>query len=376
MGNKNYEDNKSFWWSMLLEFGEDVLATKRKKTGQTQADIAIKTGLNQSEISRIESGFTKPRDLPTIDAICQAYQLSNSEKAKYIELTTGYTSQNIGESEEIINNLLEGQIPFIAHTNRSGSPRIAIEQAELIMNWIESQNISLDKYGQNTLNKISYLLLEESAAWWDTTTTQLIDGRTAGLLNKMQQLTTISPRNNAITTLYFDINRGFHEYIKQDYVNATKTFNRVSNSPSFTGNPWELEVLRAGTIALGKTNNFRALKYNENNVLNKISSGNLTPQNKGYLLEGLGRAYLAFDISQSKRYLEESYRWIELARGMPDFLNVRFVQSVRSNLLMMKRANTHTREMLTFAEPALIETEKSGLVRHKNQILEIINSAA
>ena len=376
MDYKNRDDTKSFWWSMLLEFGEDVLAVKRRKTGQTQSDIAQKTGLNQSEISRIESGFTKPTDLPTLEAVCQAYQLSNSEKAKYVELITGYTSQNISESEEIINNLLEGQIPFIAHTNRSGSPRIAIEQAELIMNWVESQNISLDKYSQNTLNKISYLLLEESAAWWDSTSTQLVDSRTAKILDKMQQLTAAGKRSNTIATLYLDINKGFHDYIKQDYSKATSIFSEIRNSVFFAGNPWEIEVLRASTITLGKTGDFNGLKHNENNVLNKIKFEKLTPQNKGYLLEGLGRAYLEFDLPQSKKYLQESYSWIEIARGMPEFLNVRFVQSVRSNLLMMKRAKEETRKILTFAEPALVETERSGLVRHRNQILEIINSAA
>jgi len=83
------EAQKMHWRSRLLDFGEDVLLEKRRKLRKTQLEISKNIGLNQSQISRLERGLTRPLDIPTIEAVCSAYKLSLKEKQEYFKLSLG-----------------------------------------------------------------------------------------------------------------------------------------------------------------------------------------------------------------------------------------------------------------------------------------------
>ncbi|MBP8949091.1 MAG: helix-turn-helix transcriptional regulator [Candidatus Promineofilum sp.] len=76
-------------WNAGLQAYADLLRRRREDVLRlTQAEIASCLGLNQSTISRIESG-ARPRDKPTALAIAEAYRLSPAETRVWLELLFG-----------------------------------------------------------------------------------------------------------------------------------------------------------------------------------------------------------------------------------------------------------------------------------------------
>src|SRR6266567_1202595 len=134
------EYKQSFWRSNLYEFCEEVLVVNRKKYKLSQKTIAGNLGINQSEVSRIERGIVKPKNIVITKSICDVYRLNLHEKQKYLELTSGI-SNYIDTS--LVASLLDSQIDSIAILNRSGSPMPAITQSKQLREWITS-NINLN----------------------------------------------------------------------------------------------------------------------------------------------------------------------------------------------------------------------------------------
>src|SRR3989344_6769782 len=131
---------KSHWWSNLLDFGQDVLVVKRKVLGLSQKEISNYTGLNQSEISRLENGLVRPRGVPTFQLICKAYRLTETEIKDYSRLITGTISSH--SYNDSLLELLKTQVVTVYELNRSGYPFLAIRQSQLLRGFIE--NLILD----------------------------------------------------------------------------------------------------------------------------------------------------------------------------------------------------------------------------------------
>lgn len=372
---QNLENTKSFWWSSLCEFCEEVLVAGRKKLSLTQQGIASKVGLSQSEISRIETGIAKPKDLPTLSAICDIYQLSSVERQKYIELIVGLN--HLVNTEDILADLLEKQVPLISYTYRSGFPNIAIKQIESISKWIWTNTLSnknLPNLGEPIAKAISFLLLEECAAWRDIMHGSRTDLYISGVFSKMNELTQ-EPNiniNNHFPMLYRQITIAFDYYIKKRYLEANRLFKDILKSPLLVGDSWEIEVIRAATISSGKSKDYSSLIRLEGKILDHINTKPVTYLTIGYLLEGLGRAYADFNLRTSEFMLKKAFEFITSAQNEPDYLVVRFIQVSRSITEVLKLLKSSKKELIKYSEPACKMAFTYGFIRHQRQILDIV----
>lgn len=358
---------KSFWRSELYEFCEEVFIKNRKNFKLTQKRVSSLLGLNQSEISRIERGVTTPKDITTIEAICSVYRLTPSQKNKYLELTYGLPSSN---DTDFLLGLIDNQTEFIANFNRSGSPLLAIKQSEYLREWLENNFELVEGKNSNIKDKISHLLLEESAAWWDVMIPEKTLDKTEPLIQKMEKLT--GSNIGSLSNDYLLTNKGFHSYIQGNHNEAKAYFEKVIDSKLLVGKLWGYEVLRAYTVTLGKMKDGAKLSKIENKIFNLIQDSSVTDTQKGYLLEGLGQAYIYLDHTKSQKFFNEAYKHINEARKSPDFLNIRYIQLTRSYLLLLKKITSNSVNLLDVAKSALEETEKSGFIRHQQQILQLV----
>lgn len=84
-------------WKAGLQAYADLLRRRREDMLRlTQVEIAAHLGLNQSTISRIESG-ARPRDKATTLAIAEVYRLSPAETRAWLELLFGVPATPIGD---------------------------------------------------------------------------------------------------------------------------------------------------------------------------------------------------------------------------------------------------------------------------------------
>ena len=368
--NYTLNNKKSFWWSSLSEFGEEVLVTNRKKLHLSQSSVAKMLNLNQSEVSRIERGITKPNDVITLEALCEIYKLTPVQKRKYLELTSGLSVIN---RTDILVDLLENQISFISTQNRSGHPMLAIDQSRNLRSWVESNIDLTDKSFENVISKVSHLLLEESAAYWDIVIPGKITEHTDPIISKMEQLANLSGKEN-LSKVYVTINKGFHAYVKGDYKDAKIHFDKILESSILEKELWKYEVLRANIVTLGKLKDYQSLSNAEKKVFNLINNTSVDDTAKGYLLEGLGRAYIEINTQKSETFFKKSFNQINEARKDPTFINIRYIQLMRSYLTLLKKLSIKQEIMKKTAIPALEEADKGGFIRHKMQILNLINS--
>ena len=79
MPNGRVATTQSAWHSSLYEFGQFLRDKRQHVLNLSQADMGTRVGLDQSAISRIESGH-KPRDKATALAIAEAYRLTPAGK--------------------------------------------------------------------------------------------------------------------------------------------------------------------------------------------------------------------------------------------------------------------------------------------------------
>ena len=112
MINGRLATTQSAWHTSLYEFGQYLHDRRQQVLHLSQADIAACVSLNQSAISRIESGH-KPRDKATALAIAEAYRLSPAETRLWLELLFGVPTTPIadgapwGDAFEHVYDLLE-----------------------------------------------------------------------------------------------------------------------------------------------------------------------------------------------------------------------------------------------------------------------------
>lgn len=364
---------RSYWWTSLLEFGEDVLVSRRKQRGLTQQNIAVKCGLNQSEISRFEKGLAKPRDVPTLETLCTVYDLGPAERQRYIELTTGFTPTSKQEGIEPILNLIKNQIAFISHTNRAGNPKVAINQAELLISWLDGYFDRRVLQSPQWREQLALILLEESAAWWDISEPQKISSFTVPLLSRMEKLTENSIQPDDPGNCYLEINKGFHEYVKGNYREAESSFDWTMQHADCVNESWQVEVLRASTVVKGKLQHIDGLEKNHHIIAGQIQSSTMSNLNKAYLLEGLGRAYIDMKPELGLNYLRDSNSILMSAMKEPQFLEIRFIQHRRSFVAALKRNNAPSKTIVDVASPALRAAKKCGFNRHYKQIKEAIH---
>ncbi len=364
---------RSYWWTSLLEFGEEVLIRKRKKLGLSQQDIAIKCSLNQSEISRFEKGLAKPRDVPTLELLCAVYQLGPAERERYIQLTTGFIPPQKQEDLEPILSLIKNQIEFISRTNRAGNPKVAITQAELLTSWFNGffDRAVLDK--PKLREQLALIMLEESAAWWDIIEPHKIDEYTSPLFTQMEKLSESTCDVGDPCNCYLEVNKGFHEYVKGHYKEAETSFDWIMQHPDNIDENWRVEVLRASTVVKGKLKHVEGLRKNQYMIEGYIQSANISNLNKSYILEGLGRAYLDLKPELGLSYLRDSNGILMHASKEPKFLQIRFIQHRRSFVDALKKNNASSKTLLDIASPALRTAKKYGFERHYKQIKETIS---
>ncbi len=358
---------KSYWRSELYEFCEEAFVNNRKAFKLTQKRISSILGLNQSEISRIERGVTTPKDITTIEAICAAYRLTPAQRSKYLELTYGLPTNN---TSDLLSELVDTQTAFIANLNRSGSPMLAIKQSENLREWLENNIVLANGNNANIKDKICHLLLEESAAWWDVMVPDKTQAITEPLIEKMEKFS--EEDKSSLSKDYLLTNKGFHSYIKGDNHEAKDYFEKVINSELLKGKLWGYEVLRAYTVTVGKLKDAAALSRAENRIYQLVQDPKIDDTQKGYLLEGLGQAYINLNHVKSQNFFDAAYKHINEARKNPNFLNIRYVQLTRSYLLFLNKIASNTVNLLDVAKSALDETEKSGFVRHQQQIQQLI----
>lgn len=364
--------DRSFLFSALYEFCEEILLPKRKQQGLTQKDVSKKLDLNQSEISRIERGLVRPKDMATIQAVCNLYDLTLAEKQKYFSLTTGISQEK--NLIDTMTSLLNEQTNFIAQLNRSGHPKTAIEHCKHLRNWVESL-ISFSEYNnKNLLGSILHLLLEESAAWWDIVPPKKLDLKTVPLLNKMSLLAnSLKKVGDGDSYLYIHINKGFHEYVKGHYKNAQDYFNKVLENPLIKNHPWEIEIIRASAVIAGKLKDISALRTYEQ-IIEKQVSKSKNPAHKEYLLEGLGSGYSEIDNRKALALYNKAWEYMRQASLQQEFLMIRKIQLTRSYVYLLKNLLVKREALKRIAESALNEANKAGFVRHQKQILDIIKN--
>lgn len=371
---------KSSWCADLSEFGEVVLKPRREKLGLTQQQIAKIVGLNQSQISRIEQGLSRPADPPTLDSIVNAYRLNQKEKDYLCQLFVGVETirAKVGETLTPVLDLLDKQTSFIARANRSGNPQVAAQHAGSIRDWISKTKGLFGKAIWDTEFPIilSRLLLEESAAIWDTVNPKELKFITATLLKSQKE---VAAKANAESVrkeaeLFLLINKSFHHYIAGNYQPALVGFLRAVESAQLKKSHWHVEILRGILVTSGAVGDLNKLKSTEGQVQKFIEKFSPSRTNHFYLLEGLARGYKNFDPAYSLKLLEEAWGLMTKARKEGDYLLIREVQLVRTALLTLIAAGENRPSALKeIATPTLNLCRNHGFTRHEQQILELIN---
>ncbi|HKC04703.1 MAG TPA: helix-turn-helix transcriptional regulator [Patescibacteria group bacterium] len=363
---KDLDSQKSHWWSLLSEFGEEVLVKKRLLLVITQDEMARRCGINQSEISRIERGLATPQNVPTFSNICEQYKLNLNEKDKFAELVTGTKNPHNTDTSSGILRLLKDQIAFVANLNRSGNPKMAIKQSEIIRAWLNNDSTKFTISNDKKIKmQLSLLLLEESAAWWDVAGNkdELIKMTRALLAESLS----LDPNDNFYLT-----NEVFHAYILGNYAKAIEIFPKIKNIKTNDGHNWGIELLRIRAIVSAQTNDLHIFTHLESEVKKQLSNSRVDDVNKAYLLEGLGKAYSFLDKDKAIQFLSESQKLMDSLILSPLFWKIRYVQLSRSWLMATKSMPKERNKILKNINIALQICDQCGFIRHKNQILELL----
>lgn len=123
MPNGRADLARTAWSATLQEFADLLRHRRENRLCLAQSELAACLGLNQSTISRIESG-ARPRDKAAALAIAEAYRLSPAETRAWLELLFGAPTVPIadgapwGDSLERVYELLErarAKIPPYLH---------------------------------------------------------------------------------------------------------------------------------------------------------------------------------------------------------------------------------------------------------------------
>ncbi|HET7099077.1 MAG TPA: helix-turn-helix transcriptional regulator [Patescibacteria group bacterium] len=359
------DSQKSYWWSLLSEFGEEVLLVRRVALGITQADMAKRCGIDQSEISRIERGLATPQNIPALNNLCKEYKLNNDHKERFAELVTGTKNPQTYDNSRGISQLLKDQIVFVANLNRSGNPKMAIKQSEIIRTWVNNKATkSIISNNKKIIKQFSLLLLEESAAWWDIAEdeNELIM-KTKPLLREAFLL---DPNNSFYLT-----NQAFHYYILGKYDKAMDIIPKIIDIKTNDGHNWGIELLRIRTVIAAKIQDLRLFRNLEREIQKQLSSSVVDQINKAYLLEGLGKAYSYIDKKKALSILHESQTLMDSLISNPIFWKIRYVQLARSWMIATKDTPIERKKILKKIEMALQICDQCGFFRHKKQILDL-----
>ena len=367
--NLTSDSLRSNWWSNLLDFGLDVLQSNRKNMGVSQAQIANTTGLNQSEISRIENGLARPKDITNFELICKAYKLTDHQRNQYSTLVLG-TVQTSKENDLL--SLLMSQIDMIYELNRSGQPILSIRQSQMLRSFI--QNSLPSSSNKTDLCEImARITLEESVARWDSDSDRKYRTDISNILQNSMELTEQFDPNNLMANTYHEINSASIDYVNGQHKTALPKFESLLESRVLRGKLWELETLRMTLICSSKVGDYKTFSKTEKEINFHLRSS-LTPIEKVLLAEGLARAYSEFSPVDSLSLINQSQKFLTDSNVDTQPLVVREIQVKRSLLETLVKLGKKSAAK-KIANETINQASTYGLKRYHKQVNSIIKLA-
>ncbi len=100
--NEQLEIIRSSWRADVQEFAENVLRPHRERLNLNQTEMALRIGVDQSRISRIERGLGVPRDQVTAIRFADEYRLEEIFKKDWLQLLFGYPNPRPAYSDHLL----------------------------------------------------------------------------------------------------------------------------------------------------------------------------------------------------------------------------------------------------------------------------------
>lgn len=373
--NASLESLRSNWWSNLLDFGQDVLIPKRKSLGLTQDDVSRMSGLGQSEISRIEGGFARPKDVSCFNSLCSVYRLTEDEKRIYAKLVLGTDLSQEKIESEFLCSFLRGQTEIIYELNRSGNPNLAVKQAKLA-NYIVGPFIKSVNCKDEILIEEARLrfLLEESVAFWDSSNMENIDKVIDDILKRSNLIYSTSNEVGSKPWAYYQSLICSLEYISGNHQVAKKMLGQLIQSSVLKFDQWDIETTRLAAVCAGKTKDINLLSEVEKKSYEYLINGQTSSLNKALLMEGLARGYINYDIEMSLRILGKAKGFLKESKQENSLLIVRQLQYNLTMLELMLLKDKTNSQIQGVANESLKIASEHGLLRYGSDIAKLMIS--
>jgi transcriptional regulator with XRE-family HTH domain len=142
------------------EFIEQVLIPQRKKYKLTQKDIADIVGIDQAQVSRLESGEQVPKDFPQALAYKNAYRLDKNNAETWYQVLYGSALESVSEENIFDKRSLPDFLGYIENELRRYQEAIDDGIPQRISQWLSVNTIpSLRK-------KIPQVMRESPSEVW------------------------------------------------------------------------------------------------------------------------------------------------------------------------------------------------------------------
>lgn len=319
----------------LQEFGEAVLRARRKKLGLTQQQMALRIGVHQSRIARIELGTSVPKDYPTAKKYSEIYKLNEEEVNKFYQLIFGVEPQSSTLSPTVIEVFVD-TIETIHQVRIQGNPQLAGVRADVTanrLNALKKASQAASKTRDSLLKIYARLLNERSWIYKETLAPRNVPTVTTPLINEMQGIAATC-RDSELHGL-FAFQKASTFYMGGQYVAAIPL---LGTALEYLRSPDDcLAVLRALALSWSYLNDKTRFEETERKIMRIIEGGKcLSLERICQSLEGLGRAQGVLRLPRALKTMEAG--WKTYAQMLDDhaIAPFRHVQLVRSHLEIAK----------------------------------------
>lgn len=372
---------KSSWVEERQDFGER-LRKKRESLRLTQEQMAKLLGVNQSTISRYETGGKSPKDYPTTKAVALCYRLDQTETSDLFRLTFGRIPYSVetftshgrsfdGRLEVATNKIVEFFHPYpreIRKLWREGKTEEALwlagDSADLLEFWAMIDPAGESSQSLDLLR--ARLRFEQARVLRAIAKPETVVDETRSLVEEIHAVAK-KYKNKEVGGLV-SLSKADASYIKGDHATSLKFLNQALE---FVKSPDDLlYVLRIMALDYGylkQKGNLKEIEYKAKDI---IEGKQFSDWHEVYQTEeGFGRAWGKLKSSKGFYCLDEVEKQV---RNNQEGLAFIHIQLARSKLEIARS--------LTKADMVSLESECKDAIRfvgpkfprHTEKIMQLL----
>lgn len=360
----------------------ELLRARRHELGLSQVALAFRSGLDNTYISRVETGKQIPAK-EDFERLVIAMKLSQEQRDRWVFALQRDLLQKKAEVPEIylrpeeLLSLTTMHVDAVRQLRLDGRPQLAAAEAARYAQWarVLVGRSRTERLRHRLLDALASLLLEQAKSYMDYVLPEEAWGYTGDLI--AEQRIIADQMQDVRLSLLASLSAEATLYVSGQHTDADRVCAQVLSRRKILDTRWQHEVLRASAINAGYLGNDDSMTNVAKIIDAMLKEGEAEdPLAAAFLLEGLARGQGALGQHAALETIHRAWQLLDKTRSGSHHSSLRTVQLIRTHLRVLQQLEVFNPvEFERLGNKGLILAGELGYRRYSHEIRSILARA-